>query len=268
MIKVTALSCLCADVFENGEFYAGGEAMNFACAICEYSHVEASVVAAVGDDGFGRKILSEIEKRPINSENVRIEKGKMTAHNMTYLTDAGDRYYKCDSWRGGAYQTFRLNCSDVEKLKSSDIVHINYYSTVFEEVCCLKKQGFFKLSADFNTERDFEKLERFAEITDFFFISAADGSENVLAKLCGWSKKFDGIFIGTLAEKGSAAFKNGKKYSVPAVPVNEVVDTTGCGDGYQAGFIGEFTKSGDIAEAMKEGSRVSSKILSHMGGIY
>lgn len=268
MVKITALTCLCADVFDKtGEMYAGGEAMNFSAAVCRYDHVEAYLMGAVGNDTYGRKILDEIDKRPINRDFVQVREDMATASNITYLTEDGDRYYKSNSWTGGAYQNFELSQTDKEKLLESDVVQITYYSTVFDEVLELKKQGKFMLSADFNVDRDFEKLERAASLCDVFFISANENSEVVLPVLKGWSEKYEGIFVGTLAQQGSVAYKNGEEYRTEAVKVSEVVDTTGCGDSYQAGFIGELTRSGDIKKAMEEGSRVASKTLAHMGGL-
>lgn len=268
MVKIIALNCLCADVFDKtGEMYAGGEAMNFSAAVCRYDHVEASIMGTVGRDEYGKKILEEIDKRPINRDFVRIVEGEATASNITYLTEDGDRYYKCHSWTGGAYQNFELSQADRERLLESDVVQITYNSTVFDEVLELKKQGKFKLSADFNVNRNFESLEKAAAFCDFFFISAADDSKRVLSVLKSWSEKYDGIFVGTLAEKGSVAFKNGKEYHAEAIKVSSIVDTTGCGDSYQAGFIGEFTRNGDIEKAMEEGSLVASHTLSHMGGL-
>ena len=81
-----------------------------------------------------------------------------------------------------------------------------------------------------------------------------------------WSERFDALFNVTLAEKGSVTFHRGQEYRVSAVPVEEVIDTTGCGDSYHAGFVCRCLLDGDITAAMHEGSRVASEILGHMGG--
>ena len=47
---------------------------------------------------------------------------------------------------------------------------------------------------------------------------------------------------------------------------NNVIDTTGCGDSYHAGFLCSYLRDRDIINAMNEGSRVASKTLSHIGG--
>lgn len=45
-------------------------------------------------------------------------------------------------------------------------------------------------------------------------------------------RKYDGIFNATLAEKGSVTFYSGKEYYATAIPVEKIVDTTGCDDSY------------------------------------
>jgi sugar/nucleoside kinase (ribokinase family) len=51
-----------------------------------------------------------------------------------------------------------------------------------------------------------------------------------------------------------------------AVPVEHVVDTTGCGDAYQAAFTVAWFKNKDIQAAMEAGSMAASDVLSHLGG--
>ena len=59
--------------------------------------------------------------------------------------------------------------------------------------------------------------------------------------------------IITLASKGSLIYSSGKYYRIPAYPAKEVIDPTGCGDTYIAGYLyqrlqlSDFTKSGKFA---------------------
>ena len=111
--------------------------------------------------------------------------------------------------------------------------------------------------------RDFKKIEPIVPYIDFFFIS---GEKSILLQFQKWSERYDNIFNITLAENGSVTYYMGKEYRVDAVPVNNVIDTTGCGDSYHAGFLCSYLRDCDIINAMNEGSRVASKTLSHIGG--
>ena len=51
---------------------------------------------------------------------------------------------------------------------------------------------------------------------------------------------------------------------VPAVPV-EVVDTTGAGDLYAAGFIHAYTRGRDLETCARLGSAAAAEVISHLG---
>lgn len=263
-MNVIAMTCICVDVFDaSEEIRPGGEALNFAAIASEYDNVSTTLIGAVGDDDYGTAILESIKNKRISREHIHVVSGAQTASCRIYLTEDGDRYFKPDSWNGGVLDSFRLSDADKERIASADAVFITYDSPNFGDVLELKKKGDFKLAVDFNIVRDFEKLEGVVRHVDFFFIS---GEEAILPQFQEWSERYDSIFNITLAENGSVTYYKGKEYRVSTVPVNEVVDTTGCGDSYHAAFLCTHLKSGDIIDAMNEGSRAASKTLRHIGG--
>ncbi|MFN4213084.1 MAG: carbohydrate kinase family protein, partial [Microgenomates group bacterium] len=66
-------------------------------------------------------------------------------------------------------------------------------------------------------------------------------------------------------QKGSYAYYQGKVYHQKAYPIKKIVDTTGAGDGYTAGFIAEYFRSKDIKKAMANGAKYAAKILGKIG---
>ena len=65
----------------------------------------------------------------------------------------------------------------------------------------------------------------------------------------------------TRGSKGSLLFVNredGVSYHViPAYPVDEVIDVTGCGDAFAGGFLVSFMKTGDALISAKNANRVA-----------
>ncbi len=53
--------------------------------------------------------------------------------------------------------------------------------------------------------------------------------------------------------------------SVPAVPVERVVDTTGAGDLYAAGFLFGLTCGRDLEDCGRLGSLAAAEVISHFG---
>ena len=68
----------------------------------------------------------------------------------------------------------------------------------------------------------------------------------------------------TLSEKGSVVVAGTETYEVPAEPV-EVVDTTGAGDLYAAGFLYGYTTGRPLPECARLGSLAAAEVISHIG---
>ena len=264
MTRILCLPTLCADIFpETGEILPGGEALNFACIASRYDHIDVGVLGAIGDDEPASHILRVLEEHHVRRENVHVIPGGATATHRIHHTPEGDRYFKPNAWQGGVFETYRLTEADAAALRAHDVVFATWSSPNFREVAEIRKSSDFRLAVDFDVFRDYDKMEEFLPLVDFFMIS---GDDSVLPVAKAWSEKYDGLFNVTLAERGSVTYHHGAEYRVSAVPVKEVIDTTGCGDSYHAGFVCSYVKDGDIIAAMNEGSRVASETLGHMGG--
>jgi sugar/nucleoside kinase (ribokinase family) len=69
----------------------------------------------------------------------------------------------------------------------------------------------------------------------------------------------------TRSEKGSMIVKGGETHAVPAAPAARVVDTTGAGDLYAAGFLFGFTHGKPLAECARLGGIAAAEVISHVG---
>jgi sugar/nucleoside kinase (ribokinase family) len=69
----------------------------------------------------------------------------------------------------------------------------------------------------------------------------------------------------TRSEKGSIILGEGKSIAIPAAPVAKVVDTTGAGDLYAAGFLYGVAAGRDLETSGRLGSLAAAEIISHIG---
>jgi sugar/nucleoside kinase (ribokinase family) len=69
----------------------------------------------------------------------------------------------------------------------------------------------------------------------------------------------------TVGARGSIIVTDHELIEVPAVPVPAVVDTTGAGDLYAAGFLHGLTQGADLAECGRLGSIAAAEVISHVG---
>jgi sugar/nucleoside kinase (ribokinase family) len=69
----------------------------------------------------------------------------------------------------------------------------------------------------------------------------------------------------TRSEKGSVILGEGRRIAIQAAPVAKVVDTTGAGDLYAAGFLLGVARGLDLEIAGRLGSLAAAEIISHLG---
>ena len=207
--------------------------------------------------------MDSISRLDIDKSYIRIDERYQTANNMTYLTAKGDRYYKDDSWNGKILDNIILNDDEIRILSESDVVFVHFWASCFSQVVELKKTSGFKLAVDFDVYRDLTDMERLSPYIDFFMIS---GSEELLPKFRELSYKYDCLFNISLAERGSVTYFKGQEFRVQAVKVDNVIDTTGCGDSYHAGFVCSYMLEKDIEKAMNLGSEIAAETLKYYGG--
>jgi len=69
----------------------------------------------------------------------------------------------------------------------------------------------------------------------------------------------------TRSEKGSVVTNGGEVHVIDAVKGVHVVDTTGAGDAYAAGFLYAYTRGRDLATCGRLGGVMAAEVISHMG---
>jgi sugar/nucleoside kinase (ribokinase family) len=69
----------------------------------------------------------------------------------------------------------------------------------------------------------------------------------------------------TRSEKGSVIVTRDDIHAVPAAPVAQVVDTTGAGDLFAAGFLRGLTQGKDLTSCARIGAIAAAEVISHVG---
>ncbi len=73
------------------------------------------------------------------------------------------------------------------------------------------------------------------------------------------------IAVLTRSEKGAVVLSKGKRTEVPAAEVMEVLDTTGAGDQFAAGFLYGFTEGMDMEKCATLGALAAGEVITHIG---
>jgi len=69
----------------------------------------------------------------------------------------------------------------------------------------------------------------------------------------------------TRSEKGALAISAGERVAVPAEPIDEVIDTTGAGDLFAAGFLAGQAQGRSIKDSLTMGAIAAAEVISHYG---
>ncbi|MDF1699226.1 MAG: PfkB family carbohydrate kinase [Saprospiraceae bacterium] len=262
-MKITALTSCCVDVFpEQNKMYVGGNSLNFATQ-CKISQIdEVALIGGIGKDEYGNQIINHLKKMQLDHSRIyRID--APTASNKIFIDDQGDRYFKADSWNGGAFDAFRLSESDWSALQDSSIVAMPAGDPNLAEL--LKRKNPSQLVViDFLDYFGLEDITHHIKNIDIVFLS---GKETMLNDLNVLSQKSGKMIVATLGAKGSIAYFNNNTYIQKAIAVDQIIDTTGCGDAFQAAFSIAWVRTNSIHRALEAGALAASKVLGFVGAV-
>ena len=101
------------------------------------------------------------------------------------------------------------------------------------------------------------------------FISASSGcsasDDALIDELETLARRQRQLFVVTLGAEGSLALGGEQRLSCRAVAVPQVVDTTGAGDTFAAGFLREYCASRDPARSLARGAEEAAAAVQRLG---
>ncbi|MEO5611741.1 MAG: adenosine kinase [Sphingomicrobium sp.] len=71
--------------------------------------------------------------------------------------------------------------------------------------------------------------------------------------------------VVTRGAAGALAVEGGRRIAIPAVPVDKVVDTTGAGDLFAAGFLAARCRGHGLERCLEAGALAAAEVISHFG---
>ncbi len=246
-------------IVKRTEKHAGGAAGNVIWGLARFG-VKARFVSTIGNDEDGKFYRREMEKYGIEClfEVLDLETGRVDVfvdrHGertfFVYPNASGEFYafLRDDDYRWGEF--FYLDPFPSER---SLEVHIEIAENA-------KKYGKkVILNPGYPYSRlGINRLEGLLNLTDIIFLS-----QDEYRMLEGVEKQVD-LTVITKGPSGSIALKGGEKFSAPAFRVN-VVDTTGAGDAFTAGFLYAYFNKFKIETCLLAGNFAASHNIQRTG---
>lgn len=262
MWKKTA-ACMgdnCVDYYdETDEARFGGNPVNVAVHLAGLG-VRTAYLGVVGNDVFGKAMITEIAGRGVDVSHVQIAEGKTALTHVSLQN--GERVF--GDYEEGVMETYRLTDEDRNFIGSCDIVVTGIWGHCENELAYFHGRGVLTVFDCADKPDDKEALTA-APHTDYLFLSDdSAGDAELEDKLRRLRSRGAGVVIATRGEKGSMAYDGERFVSCGIVPC-ELVDTMGAGDSYIAGFAAAVLKERPVDECMRAGAEQSSRTIGYNG---
>ncbi len=256
---------------------SGGSAANTAAGIGSLGG-RVGFVGKVRDDQIGAVFSHDISHIGVEYNTAPAIEGPASARCLVMITPDAERTM-CTYL--GAAGTLASTDVDLDQIRRSQLTYAEGYLwdapsakealvTAFEGAHATDGRTAFTLSDPFCVDRfrgEFRDL--IDEQVDLVFANEAELCS--LFEVDDFDAAIDqarerpAIWAVTRSELGSVICSDGKRFDIPAAPVDAVVDTTGAGDLYAAGFLYGFTHGHSLPECARLGSRAASEVISHIG---
>jgi fructoselysine 6-kinase len=262
MKKAACFSVAAMDYFpQQDEYYAGGNALNQSIRFRSLGW-ESAFLGALGTDEAGDRIKALLLRTGVDISGMRRLPGR-TASNRIVNDKDGERFGVDGAWDNGVYANYCLSEVDWTRIADFPLWSTHGNGINYPGALRSKKPRNF-LAVDFLHFDTYELLEQGLDAVDIAYFGGVPGQ---LPDLIALSRRFSGIIVLTLGASGSVAIRDGETIFEPALPLQKVVDTTGCGDAFQAGFTAEYLSSRNIHSALRQGAELGRVAAGHYGGV-
>ena len=95
-------------------------------------------------------------------------------------------------------------------------------------------------------------------------IKGLSGQEDLEAAVAATAARVP-VLVVTRSERGALAVAGGERAEVAAEPVGRVVDTTGAGDLFAAGFLAGQAQGRSLEQSLRIGAIAAAEVISHYG---
>ena len=256
---------------------AGGSVANTMAGI---AHLQGnpSFIGKINSDNFGEMYRKSLQDINVNFSYLEKDEDLSTGASIILITPDSERtmctYLGISS---------HLSADDINEnnIIDHELIFLEGYlwdkgtsEKMFKQAISIAKKNRIRVAMSLS---DIFCVTRHKE--DFYNLLKNDldiliGNENEINELANKKNLLDSVnqlkelnklVVITRSENGSMAVKNNEIITCNSIKVNKVLDLTGAGDLFAAGFLKEYLDKSDIKKCLETGSILASKIIQKIG---
>jgi len=230
----------------------------------------------VGNDVFGRQAVRNLTKRKVKTKLIRF-KAEHTPISSILLSPSGERTIV--TYRSNA-DLLEMNNAVRKEIKKRDWFFLSSLAKCTKKnkinfLRQVKKDGLKIFLSLHGTEylKGYDYLKEYLSYADILHINAHEIADifggnapdfNFHKTNFGHKLKVP-LLVVTYDVHGSFSYTKEKIYYQPIIKEKGKVDTTGAGDAFAAGFLGEYIKTDSIEKSLLFGARNATGVIEHLG---
>jgi sugar/nucleoside kinase (ribokinase family) len=256
---------------------SGGSAANTMVGVASLGG-KSAFIGKVSDDEFGRIFAHDIKAAGVAFTTHASKGGAPTARSLILVTPDGER--TMNTFLGVSPE---LDATEVDagQIASAKITYLEGYlfdrpeaKSAFRlaagHAATAGRQVALTLSDGFCVDRHrAEFLAFLREHVDILFANESEVTSlyetTSFDEAAGHAGRDVGLAVITRSAKGAVISTNGRTVAVPADPIAKVIDTTGAGDLYAAGYLFGHARGMDANACGRLGALAAAEIISHVG---
>ena len=255
---------------------SGGSAANTAVGYKSFGG-KCAFIGQIGNDKFGDLFSKDLNKSGVIFQDKQFLSAEKTSKSIVLVTPDAER--SMNTFLGASIK-FNINSFDNHSIINSNMIYIEGY--LFDQLeakeaiyhCCSlaksqNKKVALSLSDLFCVDRHrIDFLNLIENYVDIIFANEHEIKSLYKSDLLQSINTIkDNVNFGaiTLGSKGAIVFESKAEYVIDPIFIEELVDTTGAGDLFAAGFLFGFVNKYSIEKCGQLGNKAASEIIKHIG---
>ena len=256
---------------------AGGSVANTMSGIA-YLKGSPSFIGKINSDSFGEIYKKSLEDINVNFPYIQKNENLSTGASIILITPDSERTMCTYLGISSHLSEGDINEDDII---NNELIFLEGYlwdkgisEKMFKHAINIAKKNKIKIAMSLS---DIFCVNRHKE--DFYNLLKNDldiliGNENEINELTekrnlldsiNQLKKLNKLIVITRSKNGSLAIKDNEIINCDSEKVNKIIDLTGAGDLFAAGFLKEYLEKSEIKKCLMTGSILASKIIQKIG---